>query len=126
MRKQYHFWPAESGEGLDAWDVHRLIRLTHGLPVKPVAVDSIWEVDTDYWSDATAGPSVRRLLQHMRGVLDVDTSYPIILGYDGRVMDGMHRICRAILDQRTTIDAVQLERHPEPDYRNCQHSDVPY
>lgn len=86
MRKQYHFWPAEIGEGLDAWDVHRLIRLARDLPVKRVAVDAIWEVDTDYWSDAASGPSVRRVLAHMRAVLDVDTSYPIILGYDGRVM----------------------------------------
>ena len=33
-----------------------------------------------------------------------DVAYPIILGHDGRVMDGMHRIARALLDGRAEID----------------------
>lgn len=52
--------------------------------------------------------------------------YPIILGFDGRVMDGMHRVARALLEGRTTIKAVQFEDHPEPDYRNCHPDDLPY
>lgn len=31
-------------------------------------------------------------------------------------MDGMHRVCKALLEDRTTITAVQFERDPEPDY----------
>jgi hypothetical protein len=124
MRKQYHFWPAADGPGHDAWDVHRLIDLSRGFKVAQVAVDSIWEVDTDYWSDSLVEHSVRRVLEHMRAVLDVDTSYPIILGYDGRLMDGMHRVCRAILDDRRSIDAVRFASHPEPDYRNCDPNEL--
>jgi hypothetical protein len=61
MRKQYHLWPADSG--FDAWDADRLIRLSRGLPVYTVAVDSIREVDTVYWFDAsTTAPTVRAVV----------------------------------------------------------------
>ena len=71
MRTQYHFWSGQ--RGLDAWDVHRLIRLSADLPVIPVPIDSIWELDTPYWSQpGSAHPTVRELVAHMRLVLDVD------------------------------------------------------
>ena len=47
VRTQYHFRPGS--EGLDAWDVARLIRLTADLPVVEVPLESISEVDTVYW-----------------------------------------------------------------------------
>jgi hypothetical protein len=56
----------------------------------------------------------------------VDLSHPIILGFDGRVMDGMHRIAKALLLGRETISAVQFETPLEPDYRNCRPEDLPY
>ena len=78
------------------WDLDRLIRLSHGLPSDRVAVDSIVEIDTSYWFDGTAEvPTVRGVVEHASLIFDVDLSYPIILRYDGRVMDGMHRIARA-------------------------------
>jgi hypothetical protein len=58
--------------------------------------------------------------------MDVDPSFPIILGFDGRVMDGMHRVARAMLEGRTTIPAVQFVTHPAPDYLNCRPGDLPY
>jgi hypothetical protein len=125
MRKQYHFWPGE--QGLDAWDVDRLIRLSVDLPVVEVRVDSIGELDTAYWAlPGAAYPTVRELVLHMRLVRDVDPSYPVILGSDGRVMDGMHRIARAVLEGRTTIRAVQFPSNPEPDVRNCSPDDLSY
>ncbi len=36
MRKQHHFWAGE--DGLDAWDVDRLIRLSAEFPVQEVAI----------------------------------------------------------------------------------------
>lgn len=124
MRKQYHFWPGE--HGLDAWDVDRLVALTRDLPVGSVDVATIAEVDTAYWYDVEQTPTVRRIVEHMRLVEEVDVTYPVILGPDGRVMDGMHRIARALLEGRPTIPAVRLERLPEPDYRDCRPADLPY
>src|SRR6266702_3834155 len=121
MRKQYHLWPA--GTGFDAWDVDRLIRLTRGLPVHAVRVDSVREVDTVYWFDSTAAPTVRTVVEHARLMLDADLSVPVILGPDGRVMDGMHRIARAMLDGTREVSAVRFLALPEPDYRDCQPAD---
>jgi hypothetical protein len=53
-----------------------------------VAVESIREVDTEYWFDgSTEVPTVRKVVEHARLISEVDTSFPIILGHDGRVMD---------------------------------------
>ena len=125
MRKQYHFQP--NGDRFDAWDVHRLIELSADLPVFEVEVDSFAEVDTPYWSQPGAGPeTVRQIVTHMRFVVDVDTEYPIILGSDGRVMDGMHRLAKALLEGRDTVTAVQFETEIEPDYRNVMPDELPY
>jgi hypothetical protein len=124
VRKQYHFWPGE--DGLDAWDVERLVAMTAAFEVEEVPVAEIREVEHVYWFDDRERPTVRNVVEHVRLVLEVDTTYPIIIGPDGRVMDGMHRIARALLEGRTTIRAVRLENLPAPDYRNCRPSELPY
>jgi hypothetical protein len=124
VRKQYHFWAGE--DGLDAWDVDRLIRLSAEFPVREVAVEALRDLDTVYWFDGTMElATVRKVVEHFRLIHEVDPSYPIILGVDGRVMDGMHRVARALLEGRRTIAAVQFEVDPQPDYRNCQPGDLP-
>jgi hypothetical protein len=120
VRKQYHFWPGD--KGLDAWDVDRLVELSRDFPVKRVPLDSIWELDTPYWSELT----VRDVAEHVRLVQAVDPTYPIILGVDGRVMDGMHRVVRSLLEGHATISAVQFDVQPDPDFRDCQPDELPY
>jgi hypothetical protein len=125
MRKQYHLWP--SAAGFDAWDVGRLITVSRDLPVHAVRVDEVGEVDAAYWFDAgTAPPTVRAVVEHARLMLAADLSFPVILGPDGRVMDGMHRIARAMLEGRTEVSAVRFLALPDPDYRDCQPADLPY
>jgi hypothetical protein len=90
VRKQYHFWPGEAG--LDAWDVDRLVEMSASFGVEEILVASIREIDSVYWFDEPEQPTVRNVVEHVRLIQEVDVSYPIILGPDGRVMDGMHRI----------------------------------
>jgi len=123
MRQQYSFWPGD--EGLDAWDVHRLVALSADFPVRSVAVSDLTDVDTNYWF-ATNAVTVRGVVEHMALVNEVDPSYPIILSASGRVMDGMHRVARALLHGEATIRAVQFDVDPEPDYRNCRPEELPY
>src|SRR5208282_2414545 len=115
LRAQYHF--RMSPQGLCAWDVGRLVELSRPLPVERVLLSDIRELDEPYW----AGNGDRRLtcrdiVDHARLISDCDLAYPVILSADGRVMDGMHRICKALLDGRTEIEAVRFEQGPEPDY----------
>lgn len=124
MRKQYHFWPGD--DGFDAWDVDRLIALADGLPVERVRLDEVAEIDSVYWFDEWHRPTVRSVVDHCRLMREVDLAFPIILGPDGRVMDGMHRIARALLDGAEAIDAVRLVELPTPDYRNCRPDQLPY
>jgi hypothetical protein len=125
VRKQYHFWPGTNG--LDAWDVDRLIELSQDLPVIDVPLSSIDELDSNYWfGDGFGDPTVRSLVAHLRLVQEADLMFPIILGVDGRVMDGMHRVAKALLEGRSTIRAIRFEMHPEPDFRHCSPEDLPY
>jgi hypothetical protein len=125
LRKQYHFWP--SPEGLLAWDVDRLIELSKDLPRITVPVGSIREIDEVYWfDDAMQRPTCRRVLEHITLINQVDPSHPIILAADGRVMDGMHRVAKALLEGSEEIEAVRFERDPEPDYVGCRPEDLPY
>lgn len=125
MRKQYHFWPSD--RGLLAWDVERLIQLSKHLPPLRVPLDAIRELDQVYWfDDDQERPTCRKVIQHMRLVEAADLAHPIILGADGRLMDGMHRVAKALLQRHEHVEAVRFDRDPEPDYVNCRPRDLPY
>lgn len=125
VRKQYYFRPSE--DGFDAWDVDHLIKLTAGLPVKLVPLTSIKELDTVHWFGADGAPyTVRVLVRHMELVNAVDLTYPVILGTEGQVMDGMHRVARSLLEGRATVAAVQFVEQPEPDHIGVRPEDLPY
>ena len=51
----------------------------------------------------------------MKRVLGADLGYPIILASDGAIMDGVHRICKALLQDQETILSVQFSEDPKPD-----------
>jgi hypothetical protein len=124
IRKQYNFWPGPAG--LAAWDVDRLIALSAELPVVQVPLAAFAELDTDYWFKDGQRPTVRSVVQHVRLMQEADLSFPVILAADGRVMDGMHRIAKALLLELMTVDAVQFPVTPEPDYRGVRPEDLPY
>jgi len=110
-----------------AWDVDRLIDLSRDLPRRTVELISIREIDQVYWfDDLKERPTCRKLLEHMRLIGNVDLAHPIILGADGRVMDGMHRVAKALLEGYETIEAVQFGRDPEPDYVGRAPDELPY
>lgn len=125
MRKQYHFRP--SLHGFQAWDVDRLVALSADLPCIQIDPATLPELDTTYWfQDGNTPPTCRAVLEHMRLVEAVTFDHPIILAADGGVMDGMHRVLKALLVGRTAIDAVRFERTPKPDYIDVHPAELPY
>ncbi len=125
MRKQYHL--RASPAGLLAWDVDRLIELTAHLPQVEVPLASIRELDEPFWfGGGSEAATCRAVADHARLISETDLSFPIILGADGRVMDGMHRVAKAYLQGRATIPAVRIEVDPEPDFVGIDEAALPY
>ena len=125
MRIQYHF--RSSLQGLCAWNVQRLAQLSSTFVRERVPLSAIRELDEPYWAGAPGQQlTCREVVDHARLMLDSDLAYPVILSSDGRVMDGMHRICNALLQGLAEIEAVRFVQDPEPDFIGVDPKDLPY
>jgi hypothetical protein len=91
------------------WRCTRLFHLAKDLPVMDVPLDHLNVYFT--WKELT----LREMVMHMKAVQDADMSCPIILDEDGDVLDGRHRIMKAILTGAKTIKAVRFDENPPPD-----------
>lgn len=96
--------------GTNKWRVSRLIQLAKDLPVMDVPLDHLNVYNT------YERLSLRQMVMHMRQVLSADMTCPIILDEDGDLMDGRHRVMRALLEGHATIKAVRFEENPIPCY----------
>jgi len=65
-------------------------------------------------------------VRHMGLVNAADLSFPVLLGADGQLMDGMHRVAKALLEGRSTVRAVQFAEQPDPDHRNVRPEELNY
>lgn len=124
VRKQYHFRP--SPNGLLAWDVDRLVELTRDLEPLSIPLTEIQELREPYWYGDGVPPTVTDVVTHCRLIEEADLRYPIILCSRRRVMDGMHRVAKALLIGQTHIDAFVLPEDPAPDYVGRAPEDLPY
>ena len=52
---------------------------------------------------------------HMLDVNNCNLKYPVILAPSGWVMDGWHRVVKAVMQGKKTIKAVRFVTLPEPD-----------
>lgn len=75
----------------------------------PLAAFNMLEVDPFNLSN------LKFFIFQCKRVLNCDTSIPIILDDYGQVADGYHRICKAILEGKTTIKAYRLQEMPPVD-----------
>ncbi len=124
MRKQYHSRLSDKGRLI--WDIDKLIELSKEFKIVAVPLEEISEIDEPYWFDSEDSPSCRNIAEHAKLIEQADLSYPIILCSKMRVMDGMHRVLKALNLGLDTIDAVIFSSDPEPDYINLPLDDLPY
>lgn len=95
--------------GNHEWNVARLFTLTKDFKVMTVPLDHLC-IDYKYTE-----LRLREMVEHMKSVNDADLSYPIILDEDGALMDGRHRIMKALLAGDKTIRVVRFDKNPIPD-----------
>lgn len=58
--------------------------------------------------------TLRDMVMHMKAVQEADLEKPIILDEDGDLMDGRHRLMKAMLNGAETIKVVRFDENPPP------------
>ena len=94
--------------GKHEWAVSRLIQLAKDLPVMEIPLDhlNIWHKYENL--------TLREMAMHIKCVLKADLNFPIILDEDGDILDGRHRIMKALIEGNKSIKAVRFDENPEP------------
>lgn len=94
--------------GGNSWAVSRLIQLSKDFEVMEVPLNHLSVYNT--YDKLT----LRELVMHMNAVNGADLNHPIILDEDGEIMDGRHRVMKALLTEASTIKAVRFDENPSP------------
>lgn len=94
--------------GRHEWSVARLIELSKSLPITEAKLDHL-----NVWHKYE-GLSLRQMVMHIKAIQDADLACPIILDEDGELMDGRHRLMKAMLEGRDTIKVVRFDENPDP------------
>ena len=93
------------------WRVEDLWGLASSLAVRAADPSTIIDLDRDGWfSNKTPTPG--DILGHMKRIIAANMDHPVILAPDGLIMDGAHRACKALLNERKRIDVVQFKEFP--------------
>ena len=98
-------------DGEKRYVIKNLISRASEIPVK--------EMPLEHLNIAFLYPKLKCMrdwVGHIKSVMDADLSLPIILDDEGYVMDGRHRIARALYEGQETIKYVRFDKTPEPDY----------
>lgn len=91
--------------------IKTLIDCTKDLPVKECSPE-VFYLSLMVWDDLK---SVADFNGHVARTLSADLSFPIILAPDGSILDGFHRIAKALLKKRS-VKYVKLRELPEADW----------
>jgi hypothetical protein len=112
-----HLCAMRMGKEKHYWRVETLIRLSAGLPVFKISVDSlIQELGNSTWFASGDTATIQKLLPHFRRAIQADLTYPVILAVDGRIMDGTHRLVGAKIKGVSELPAVQFKNQPDAEY----------
>lgn len=99
--------------GRHSWSVPRLFELSRNLPIMEVPLNHL----SLYYTYEKL--TLRDMVMHMNAVNNADLDKPIILDEDGDLMDGRHRLMKAMLLGKETIKAIRFDENPAP----CKVSD---
>lgn len=101
-------------DGKKVWLVTSLIHHTKKQELKAFNLPLCGiNLATTVWG---AGLKIKDFAKHLKRTMDADLCYPIILDDDGFIMDGWHRIAKALFLGHSTIRAVRFDVTPDCDY----------
>jgi hypothetical protein len=97
----------------NVWRTKTLIEQSKNLSVFQFNVDFISLDEVIRWKLI----NLRDYYVHFTRVTDADLTVPIILRDDGYIMDGWHRVIKALATGVKQLPAKQFEKNPKPDFK---------
>lgn len=103
----------ETTEGGDFWKATTLYDAAkeqkckvYRLPIEHI------DLSDTHWKGVG---NVDSLAYHYKRTMATDLKYPVLVGPLGNIMDGWHRILKALIEGKTFVKAIRLDSVPEPD-----------
>lgn len=97
------------------WYVSSLVEYAKSMEVQTIKVEDIRAVKLNLPLLKDHGVTHLEIAYHMRVSMNANMDYPIILAQDGRIMDGHHRVIKALAMGIPEVKVVQFNIDPEPD-----------
>ena len=101
-------------DGRQVWGICRLIERAKDLEPFDLPLQAIY-IGENIWSPIT---NPKKLAEHMKQKMAADLNCPIILNDQGFIMDGWHRVARALYEGHATIKAVRFDVTPDCDFED--------
>jgi len=114
-------------------DVYKLIHLLEDRPSEETSVDQLKEqIGGNCWTDNNderlspqdlinkvgesrdfyaVAEKHPELTEHLRRLSAVDFTYPILM-HEGHIIDGMHRVAKAFIENKQTINVIKIDKIP--------------
>jgi hypothetical protein len=104
-------------DGRAIWFIDQLWRAAADLPTYDFSLEDVPQLDQVLWFSEKWGrlPTCRAVIDHCVRINNADLSFPIIVGPTGEILDGMHRIAKALASGHRTLRAVRLPALPPAD-----------
>lgn len=127
MRKQYHLKKSDKDKNkVIAWDIDNLISLTKSIKEEKIPLNAIKELVETFWYKFGETPTCKSIALHIKLINECNLEYPIIIYSDGELLDGMHRVLKAFLNNQKYIMAYRLKTMQKPDFKHISIDDLPY
>lgn len=102
------------------WEDATLWVAAKGKPIVELGIEELSKMPFCGWNSQT----LKDIANEYMAVMSADIRFPILVTTDNIVMDGCHRIVKAILEGKTSIEAIVLDvtstDFPSPDYDECK------
>lgn len=102
-------------DGKSVWKTEDLWEAAKGMPVESLPVSLfVGQLEGTCWTQGDEDVTPNWVLCHTRRILDADMDYPIIVDKGGIILDGVHRLCKAVIEGREFIPVQRLVLLPVP------------
>lgn len=120
LNNKEQYQPVEYGKqvhkvGNKLWYVSTLVELSKTMPIEMRKIEDIRAVKLNLPLLKDHGVTHLEIAYHMKVSMSANMDYPIILARDGRIMDGHHRVIKALAFGIPEVKVVQFKVDPEPD-----------